>query len=229
MKPVSTVVCFVTTLLLIATSGCGQSIDQRLSKIAQALELSNSELASFEAKAVLQEAPENGKARLLLAKALIQLGDLPGAEVELQRAMASEGAGEEVHIAHADIWLLQNRPGQVIAAHENLISQNRRLGPAYLLRVINAHLSLGQLSDARQQLSEALRSSPSDLALRVLAIRMEAAEGRTASAIKLSDALLSAEPNSPQVRLLRADLQRMTGASCGGGKSLVSTGPRRPA
>jgi len=74
-------------VMLAALAACGQRSEQDLLGSAQKrMEQKDANGAIIELKNLLQQSPDNAKARHLLGKALLESGDMAGAEIELRRA-----------------------------------------------------------------------------------------------------------------------------------------------
>lgn len=116
--------------------------------------------AIIELKNVLQKAPDNAAARLLLGQAYLNIDDGAGAEKELQRARELGLTDETTLIALGKAWLLQGKYAPVLAEirpGEELPALRR--APRLILRA-EAFTGARRYDEARAALNEALRLEP---------------------------------------------------------------------
>jgi cellulose synthase operon protein C len=79
--------CAVLAVWLLVGCGLAVSTEERMERAASALSEGDVRSAVLEARRVLQSNPDHGRARLLLATALLRVGDLDGAADEYRRAV----------------------------------------------------------------------------------------------------------------------------------------------
>src|SRR5512145_2547004 len=85
-----------TTLLAAFLGGCGgDSPDALIASGKDFLAKKDRKAAVIQLKNALQKNPELGEARFLLGKALLESGDVAGAEVELRKALDLKYASDQ--------------------------------------------------------------------------------------------------------------------------------------
>ena len=77
------------TVLALAAGlvGCGRGVDARLAQVRTQIERQERDAALVSVKALLQQQPDLGPARLLLGQLLLERGEPATAEIELRRAL----------------------------------------------------------------------------------------------------------------------------------------------
>ena len=149
---------------------------------------------------------EDGKARLLLATALLGQGDYAGAELQLRRALES-GLDPEI------IYQPLARALATSGDHKRTISElggvNLRSaeGNALVKTVLGeAYFGIGQLDKAKSSFAAALSASPDNARARLGEARILAFGGDFAAATKIVDAVQTSNKDAALVLSLKADL-----------------------
>lgn len=187
-------------------AGCGDSPEQQLAKARGALDQHQWELAQTQAKAVLQDKPKLAEARLLLANALLGLGDAKGAETEARRAQEYGATAETAAPVLAQALLAQGQPGEVIRQ----FLETRLADPAaqadLRTSVANAQAQEGNMEAARQAVQEALAARADHAQARLLMARFKANGGDIEGALTDLKALSTEQPKFAQALALQGDL-----------------------
>ena len=95
--------------LAILLSGCQPTPAERLERAEALYAEADFRTASIELQNLLQAAPDNGRARVLLARCSYQLGDFPGAVGQYEKAIGLGETGEETWVAFGRALLSQGR------------------------------------------------------------------------------------------------------------------------
>lgn len=167
-------------------AGCsGPSADKRLSSGQAHLERGDVRAAMIEAKAALQAQPESAAGRLLLARTLLAVGDLPGAEIELRRAERF-GLAPAVAAPHAArLALAQGKPEvarQRLRAPE-VSSAGAALDAEALTLLAQAERTLGNTAAAQAAVDQALAAAPANVPALALRVRLMADRGDVPAAL----------------------------------------------
>lgn len=177
-------------------SGCDFVVDAetRVTRAEQLIAKQEHRAAMIELKNALQRDAANARARLLLAKVSLHLGDVPGADKELRRA-AELGANSaeiapllaEIRLAQGDLdgLLAQADAGELDLPLDELATVRGR-----------ALLGLQRIEQALEQFRIALDANPRNVAALIGMAEARAASGDSAEGLKLLDAALAIEPES---------------------------------
>ena len=100
-------VALLSCVFATALSGCDwfMSAEQRIQRAEKSLAAGEDRAAAIELQKALGSAPDNFRARMLLARISLSQGDAQGAENELKRAIANHAPARDVAVLAADIHL----------------------------------------------------------------------------------------------------------------------------
>jgi arylsulfatase A-like enzyme/Flp pilus assembly protein TadD len=158
--------------------------------------------------AIVAEDPRNGQAQMRLGYALVDAGDLRGAERHFRAALAAAMPTADVHLGLALCLMSTGRPGEA----ERALLEARRIEPGN--PVVEANLGAlaldaGDMTRAAEYFGAALEIDPDLHQARFNLARALARQGRRAEALKEAETLLQRLPaQAPQ----RAEVQRLIGA-----------------
>lgn len=160
-----------------------------------------------QAEATLRKAvalsPQLPSAHLQLGKVLV--GSRRVEEGEAQLKLASElappeGAPREFYAR----YLLQTRrPGEAYAIAKTITTEAPEHLPGWILRA-EVGIATGEFTDARESLARALRQVPDSLPALSTLSRLLLAENKTTEAIRVLEQLVSARPDSSEIRFQMA-------------------------
>lgn len=205
-----------TVLLTAILGGCGgESPESLILSSKDYLAKKDSKAAIIQLKNALQSNPNLAEARFLLGSALLDSGDVAGAEVELRkalelkhpinatlpmlaRAMLSGGKAQKLVDEYGKTRLTENEP---------LAALNTTLSAAYV--------SLGKREVARDLLTDALAASPTYAPARLADIRETAANKDLAGARSKLDSLLAENPSNPEALLFKGNFLELDGDTPG--------------
>lgn len=175
--------------------------------------------AVIEIKNALQLNPQSAAARFLLARALLAQEDPAGAEVELTKAVDEGYRSDEVALLRARLW---NTLGRFVVTVQEFSSHSLaepQQAAAMEVQLAIAQVGLRQWSEATQHVQRALAKVPGYEPARVLAVRLEAAQGRRDAALAQAQRLTTDVPGSAEAWKLLGDVYR---ARDGGSAQAVS-------
>ena len=101
----------VTAVLLAACSPKGEALYQRAEKSLTAGEIN---AAVIDLKNLVKDEPQNGKARALLAAALVQGGDIGGAAIEIQKAKDLGAPAESLLVPECRVMVAKSEFEQAL-------------------------------------------------------------------------------------------------------------------
>jgi putative PEP-CTERM system TPR-repeat lipoprotein len=155
---------FLTKFLLLTLTfvqGCQEiqilSIEEHLERAQRYQAQQKFEDSIIELKVVLQGNPDHTKARLLLAKAQLALGDASSAECQLKRARKLGMSKQNVQIPLLHALILQNKFEEVLIESDTSVSEAPTETLLYLRGL--AFFGLGRLDDARAAFEQALHAN----------------------------------------------------------------------
>lgn len=198
-------------LSLILTSCGGESTENLIASSKAYLAKSDTKAAVIQLKNALQQNPKLGEARFLLGSALLDSGDIAGAEVELRKALELKHPADQVVPVLARTLLVGGKAKKLLeefgktklAGGEPLAALNTSLA--------TANASLGNLNAAKELLAEALATQPDYLPALLADIRETAANKDLLGARSKIDALLLKNPSNPEALLIKGGLLGIDG------------------
>lgn len=203
MKP--RLVLAVITLAVLAA--CSQRSEQELLSSAQKrMEQKDAAGAIIELKNVLQQNPDNAAGRQMLGKALLDSGDLAGAEIELRRAWELGAPRDQLAPLLAQALLLSGQSRKVIGE----FSDQSFTDPAAMSQVQQAlalaFLTQGNVQEARAASARALQLQPESEDAVIVGARTKLAAGFADEAIAALDKLLLSNAKAVKALQLKAEV-----------------------
>lgn len=155
----------VIPLSLAALVGCGEnhSAQNNLDAARKSFEARDYESAQIELQNALETNPNDGNARLLLARAFIEFGNGKAAEIQLEKAASLAILEEELMIPRLKAWMLQKNYDSVTdlpprSFPESVFTKVQR---AEILGIQGiAHLALNEEAEARAKIAQAISIDP---------------------------------------------------------------------
>lgn len=197
----------LTLIMLAALTACGQRSEQDLLASAQKrMAQKDSAGAAIELKNLLQQSPDNAQARYLLGKALLEAGDMSGAEIELRRGWELGAPRDEVVPPLAEAMLNSGQARKLIGEfHDESLADP--VAMATLQRHLAvAHLTQGNLVDAKACAGRALQLQPESEEAVLVSARVKWAGNAGDEALAQLDELLLKNPKSPKALQLKAEV-----------------------
>ncbi|MBL8522791.1 MAG: PEP-CTERM system TPR-repeat protein PrsT [Betaproteobacteria bacterium] len=193
-------------VLVAALFGCSkQSPELLITQAKESLSRKDYATASIQLKNALQK-QDGGEVRFLLGKTLLELGDFPGAELQLRRALEANYSAESIYpeLARALLGLgdfnkLTTELSAIKPTSPVVIgTTSTYLGEAWL--------ALGKQKEAKAAFAAALKAAPGDPRALSGEARTIGSEGDLATASRIADEILAKSPDLPQALSLKADL-----------------------
>ncbi len=199
------------SLLALALTACGGQKPEALIASARGyMEKQDYRAAAIELRSALQQAPDNGEARLLFGLALLESGDAFGAERELRRAQQLGAGNERVAPALVRALVAQGK-GDVALREMSQVPVANPVARAVLLAALgDAHAGLGQLEEAGKRYRDARAADPSSVSARLGEIRLTALSGDRKGALQQVKEAVRTAPGY-ESHLLAGDLAAAEG------------------
>lgn len=198
----------VSALLLALLLGAcgGDSPESLIASSKEYLAKNDSKAAVIQLKNALQQNPNLAEARFLLGTALLDSGDLNGAEVELHKALDLKYSSDAVVPLLANIMLAKGQAKKLIDDFGNTTLSSGEPLAALKTSLSIAHASLGKIDTARQLLDAALVAKPDYAPAQLADIRQRIAAQDIQAARSKIDALLVQQPTNPDALLIKGSL-----------------------
>jgi len=208
-----TISCLSLALILGACGG--ESPEKLLSSSKEYLAKNDTKAAIIQLKNALQQNPNLAEARFLLGSALLNSGDLEGAELELRKALSLKYSTDTVipELAHAMLGMNQSQ--KLIDEFDKIALSSPAAQASLKTTLSAAYANQGNTDQAKELLAEALASAP-DYAPAVIAnIRSDLANRNMDTARAKLGALLAKNPTNPEGLVLKGGLLSFEGDSTG--------------
>ncbi len=208
-----TISCLLAALLIAACGG--ESPEKLITSSKEYLEKKDTKAAVIQLKNALQQNPNLAEARFLLGSALLDSGDIQGAEVELRKAQALKYPLDSLVPALARSMLGLNQ-GQKLIDEFGKTTLSSKTAQSSLLSTLSAAYALqGNAEQAKALLAEALANDPDNIPARIADIRYSLAAKDISSVRNKLEALLEKYPTNPEGLLLKGGLLASEGDSSG--------------
>ncbi len=151
-----TATCVASALLLSALlSGCPLGDTDHLAKGRDLLKRGDTTAAVIELKNAVQDHPDAHAARVALAEALTQAGDLAGAEEHYSKALAAGGDANDLSIRIVQLLLDRNDAPTLIKAFGTRKLDNAEADSNLRAALALAYMATGQSERVQSELSQA--------------------------------------------------------------------------
>ncbi|WP_298236329.1 XrtA/PEP-CTERM system TPR-repeat protein PrsT [uncultured Azohydromonas sp.] len=204
-----------------ALLGCGSDGDPKelIASGRNYIEQNDPKAATIQLKNALQKSPDLAEARVLLGLALLEQGDVVGAEVHAGKALELGGVQDEAVPLMARVMLLQGKAPQVVERYGATALAQPKAKAALQTVLAQAHLAQNQRESAETALKAALELDPGHLPARLLQVRLRAAVPDVAGARQMVEELVKQRPKSHEAWLLLAALAQAGEDFDGAGKA----------
>lgn len=195
----------IALLLAGALAACGSDPGASYERGVAAFENRQPRTARIELMNVVRAEPDNGEARLMLARVHLALGDGMAAESELARARQLGIPAARTHHLMAEARHLQG-DGQA-ALNEAAAAPPEHAAEAARVRA-KVMMAAGNVDAARGELEAARAAAPRNAGLWTELARLHRMQGDTAGAIAATDRALRLDPREVEALVMRAELTR---------------------
>ena len=167
--------------------------------------------AVLELKSSLQETPEHGESRLMLAMLYSQSGDYRSAEKEFRRAIDAGIDSGRVLPTLGKVLVLQGESRRVLDELSPEASREPEAVAGILAARGMAHVALRQPGEAEAAFAKALSLNPDHVDARLGRARLIAGERKIEAALEEVEKALKAVPSAADAHMLKGDLLRAAG------------------
>ncbi|MBA4217642.1 MAG: PEP-CTERM system TPR-repeat protein PrsT [Methylibium sp.] len=194
-------------ILLAALTACSHRSEEDLLSAAQKrLEQKDAAGAVIELKNLLQQNPDSALGRQWLGKALLEGGDLAGAEIELRRAQDLGAPRDPLIPLIAEALLNSGQSQKLIAEFGDQSLADPQAMSRLLQLLAQAYLAQGNLPDAKLAVTRALQLTPDAEDAVTVGARTKLAANQPDEALAMLDELLARNPKANKVLLLKAEV-----------------------
>lgn len=199
--------------LLAACSG--DSADSLRASGQSFLDRQDAVSAVIQLKASLQKDPQSAATRLLLARGLVEAGDLAGAIVELGKVLEQRRDDPQALPLLARTLLMTNGARKLVSQYGEAKLSDPQPEAALKTSLATAWAGLGDDAKAQAALDAALAAVPQYSPAIVLRARLAAAAGRADEALAMAQAALGRDAASAEGWLLKGELLGVRDDSAG--------------
>lgn len=194
-------------IMLAVLAACGQRSEQDLLAAAQKrIEQKDVSGAVIELKNLLQHSPESAKGRHMLGKALLDTGDMAGAEIELRRAWELGAPRDELAPLLAQALLQSGQSRKVIGEFSDQSLADPAAMSTLQQHLAMAYLAQGNVTEAKAAAVRALQLKPDSEDAVVVSARTKLAGGFPDEALEALDGLLLKNPKAIKALQLKAEV-----------------------
>lgn len=198
---------YFAPILLAVLAACSQRSEQELLAAAQTrMEQKDAPGAIIELKNLLQRSPDSAQGRHLLGKALLESGDLTGAEIELRRAWELGAPRDELAPLLAQTLLNSGQSRKLIGEFTDQSLADPQAMSTLQQHLTQAYLAEGNLPLAKVAAARALQLTPEAEGAVLVSARTKLAAGFPDEALAALDGLLVRSPKAVKALQLKAEL-----------------------
>lgn len=190
-------------------AGCLEpSASERLATGKARMEKKEYRAAVIDFKNVLQKDASHVEARFLLGKALLETGDLAGAQVELNKAREAGYSNDELAPVMATALMLAGDADKVIADYGGVQLATPKREAELKAMLATAYGAKGRYAQARTAADAALQADPDNVVAQLTVAQLLMVAGDKSGALAQVERAIKANPASARPLLAKADLLR---------------------
>lgn len=207
-------------IVILFMAACGsQTPEQLLASAKDNLGKGDRNAAVIHLKNLLQKAPNNGEARLLLGQALFESEDYVTAEKELSRALELKQPQEKALPPYLLTLLALGKYQAVVTEAEKYRLFNPAAVATTQTAVGDAYRGLGNFARARQAYAAAIAAVPGYSRALLGDAILIAGQGELDQALQRTDAVIAADPKLVEARAFRGEILVAKGDRAGAKKA----------
>lgn len=202
-----------TILVALALGACsgGESPDSLIASSKDYLAKKDNKAAVIQLKNALQQNPKLAEARFLLGSVLYENGDLPGAEVELRKALELKHPADAVVPILTRTMLGLGQAKKIADEFGTTVLSAGEPQAALKTTLSSAYGALGKSDEAKTMLAEALTLDPNYIPARLADIRQTISQQDIAGANTKIDTLLAKHPENAESIFMKGALLAIDG------------------
>jgi putative PEP-CTERM system TPR-repeat lipoprotein len=195
---------------ILALSGCSPADPNTLIASAKTyLAKGDANAATIQLKTLLQKNPNHAKARFLLGKSLLQVGEARAASAELQRALDLKYPSEEIAPLRARAMGAEGQFKKMVDQYASVQLPDKQAAADLKTSLAFAYLKLGNRAQTDASLKSALDAVPTFAQALLLQAHLHALSGNPDAGLELIERVLQANPKSVEAMQLKGDLMLM--------------------
>lgn len=203
-------------IIALILSACGgDSPESLIASSKEFLAKKDNKAAVIQLKNVLQKNPNLAEARYLLGTALLESGDLTGAELELRKALDLKHPADAVVPQLARAMLGQGQIKKVVDEFGSTNLTSSQAQAALKTSLSAAYAGLGKPDNAKKMLADALVADPDFEPAQLADIRETIGQQDIAGANAKIDALIAKNPKSAEAIFMKGSLLAIEGNNTG--------------
>ncbi len=207
-NPLTTRLAPVALAITIFLAGCGNSDPQKMVASARDYMANNDTPAAIiQLKNALQEKPDLAEARFLLGKALLTRGDVPGSEIELQKARDLGYAADEVTPLLVRTRIAQGQFKQVTDEFSKVQLTTPEANAELKTMLAVAWRQQNSEQGFETSLQEALQAKPDHAPALIEQARLRAAKADFDGALDILDKVIAQDPKNADALKFRGDIE----------------------
>jgi cellulose synthase operon protein C len=192
------------SVLLVACGG--DNTAALLASAKEYLAKNDNKAAVIQIKNALQKNPSSGEARLMLGSALLEVGDVSAAEVELRKALELKQSPEQVLPQLAKAMLAQGQAKKVVDEFSKITMSSTRATADLQMTLATAYAAQGKPDLAQIALSAALVAEPGFAPALIAQARQKAVARDFDGALAITDEVIAKAPKSFEAWKLKGDV-----------------------
>lgn len=195
---------------LLLSACLGESAQDLVKSAKVQMDKKDYKAAVIQLKNALQKDESLAEARYLLARALLDAGDVSGAAIEAGKVKGYDSDGFKA--LQARLLLMQGKSDELIKQFGTVHLASPADEADLQISLAGAHIGKNQLPAARQAVDAALKADPERAASRLVHIRLLTSEGKLPEARAELDKLLEKLPDNAEAWQLKGELLQMAEA-----------------
>jgi cellulose synthase operon protein C len=213
--PRTTMLAFMLGSALLAGCG-GEAPDKLLASARDYMAKGDAKAAVIQAKNALAKQPESAEARFVLGRALLETGDLRGAEQELAKARDLRYSVDAVVPLLLQIWLETAKFDKVIAEgrQAGLLTADAKVKAGAL--VARAQIATGKPAEAQETIAGVLRAAPDNAGALLVQARLRMADKDVKEALALAERAIEKAPAAPDGLIFKGEVLVASGRAVEG-------------
>ncbi len=196
----------VSALLLVSLLACSEKPEAMLSSARDYMAKNDNKAAVIQIKNALQSNPDMPEARFMLGTALLDSGDVVGAETELRKAMDLKHPQDQVVPALAKAMLAQGQAKKLTDELAKTELSTPAAKSSFLTTMATAYAMQSKPEAAQDALKGALAADPGYAPALIMQARQKAGQKDYDGALALLDEVVAKNPKSPEAWKLKGDI-----------------------
>ena len=196
----------ISALLVVSLLACSEKPEAMLSSARDYMAKNDNKAAVIQIKNALQSNPDMPEARFMLGTALLDSGDVVGAETELRKAMDLKHPQDQVVPALAKAMLAQGQAKKLTDELAKTELTTPAAKSSFLTTMATAYAMQSKPEAAQDALKGALAADPGYAPALIMQARQKAGQKDYDGALALLEEVVAKTPKSPEAWKLKGDI-----------------------